>query len=324
MAITRLNCPDCGTVLRPAKPVTPGKKVRCPNCDLIFVAGEDDEEEVPRRGRSSKAPKAKQTTTKKKEAPKEEETYGYIRDEDENEEKRKPRIEYAPDESIRDLRGPAIVKLTNPMSKLQLVGMICVLGWMALFLLLMIPTVFPVMPGAGDKMSPVMRVGPGLGAVDPEGGGGGGGFFPGFAGGGSGTAEQEKTYPEEKGGFFEFFGFDLSIWFIPLIAPLIFGAIYSAMVVGGGIKGQNLESRRWAIFACILAMTPLNTLGIQIVVSLILNYIAVGLLEDAEFGMYLTIGAMTILYLISLGVAIWGLKTLFDQQVIDGFEFKPD
>src|SRR4051794_18390762 len=103
MAITRLTCPDCGTVLRPAKPVAPGKKVKCPKCELIFAAGEDDEDEAPRK----KPAKPKKSAVKEKEKPKkeEEEIYGWVRDPDEDED-RKPKIDYAPDDSVRDLRGP--------------------------------------------------------------------------------------------------------------------------------------------------------------------------------------------------------------------------
>lgn len=321
MAISRLSCPDCGTVLRPAKPVAPGKKVKCPKCELVFVAVEDeeDEDDAPRR----KPAKSKKGSVKTKSAPKkeEEELYGLAREpDDEDEDDKKPRIDYAPDESIRDLRGPAIVKLTPPANKLQLVGMACVLGWMILFVLLLIPTVFPIQAGgAGEKASPVMRLGPGLGAVDPNAGGGG---FGGFGGGGG--AVVEKKFEEEKGGFFEFFGFDLSVWFLYLMVPMILGGVYSAMVVAGGINAQNLESRAWAMTGSIMAMLPINTLGVMVVTTLIVGYLATAVLEDADFGQYVSMALMSIEYLISLIVGIWTMKTLFNEEVIDGFEFDPD
>src|SRR5690348_14764281 len=105
MAVSRLTCPECGRVLRPAKPVAAGKKVRCPECDTVFVAGEDEEDDRPRRPAARKG--AKPAAAGKKSAPKkqeEEEVYGYIKDPDEEDEDRKPKIDYAPDESIRDLR----------------------------------------------------------------------------------------------------------------------------------------------------------------------------------------------------------------------------
>jgi hypothetical protein len=319
MAITRLSCPDCGTVLRPAKPVAPGKKVKCPKCELVFAAVEEFDDDEPRR----KPAKSKKAASKPK--GEEEELYGIARDPDEDDdEDRKPRIDYAPDDSIRDLRGPAIVKLTPPSNKLQLVGMICVLGWMALLVLLMIPTVFPLTgAGAGDKARPVMRLGPGLGAVDPNMGGGFGGFG-GFGGGAGGGAAVERKFEDEAGGFFEFFGIDLGVWFLVLLAPMILGGIYSAIVVAGGINAQNLESRAWAIAGSVMALLPINTLGLMIVTSLVFTYLATALFEDPAFGRYVSLVLMGVEYLCSLGVGIWCLVTLFDDEVIDGFQFKPE
>lgn len=42
MSVNKYTCPECKAVLKPAKPLTPGKKVRCPKCEAIFtVEGED-------------------------------------------------------------------------------------------------------------------------------------------------------------------------------------------------------------------------------------------------------------------------------------------
>src|SRR5438876_1772157 len=30
-------CPECGAQLRPANPVAPGKKLRCPKCETVFA-----------------------------------------------------------------------------------------------------------------------------------------------------------------------------------------------------------------------------------------------------------------------------------------------
>lgn len=308
MALTRLTCPDCGTVLRPAKPVTGGKKVKCPNCDLIFLAGEAEEEDAPRRTSSKSSKSSKKSapksdaSVKQKKAPKkkaeEEEIYGYIRDPDEDDEDAKPKIDYAPDESIRDLRGPAIVKLTSPASKLQLVGMAGVAGWLMLFIVLMIPTVFPVTPD-DDKGKEAARAG---------------------AAGASGGKKAEAP----TRGLFELMGVDLSEWFLMLMIPLILLMVYSSLVVAGGIKMQNLESRAFAIAGSIMAMLPVHTGGVQVLLSLVVMYICTAGLDDPEFGGWVSLGFSAIVYLISLSVGIWCLKTLMDQEVIDGFEFDPD
>src|ERR1051326_2617909 len=38
-SLDRLTCPECHTVLKPGKPVAEGKKIKCPKCTKIFVAG---------------------------------------------------------------------------------------------------------------------------------------------------------------------------------------------------------------------------------------------------------------------------------------------
>src|SRR5438094_10492944 len=59
MAIAKIDCPECGATLKPAKPLTPGKKVRCPKCDNVFVVpGTEDEEEQEAPARKAKAGKA--------------------------------------------------------------------------------------------------------------------------------------------------------------------------------------------------------------------------------------------------------------------------
>ena len=115
MSLTKLSCPECGTVMRPKSPVAPGKKVKCPKCETVFKAPDDDEDEAPAR---KKAP-AKAPARSKKEEParkkdEEEETYGYVKEEaDDEEAKERKKINYAPDESIKDMRGPAIIKLRD-------------------------------------------------------------------------------------------------------------------------------------------------------------------------------------------------------------------
>jgi hypothetical protein len=37
MAVTQFACPDCKAVLKPAKPVPDGRKVKCPKCAKIFI-----------------------------------------------------------------------------------------------------------------------------------------------------------------------------------------------------------------------------------------------------------------------------------------------
>ncbi|HVK12123.1 MAG TPA: MJ0042-type zinc finger domain-containing protein [Gemmataceae bacterium] len=41
MAVTRLECPECGAVLKRAEGVPEGRKVRCPSCSSTFTAAAD-------------------------------------------------------------------------------------------------------------------------------------------------------------------------------------------------------------------------------------------------------------------------------------------
>ena len=142
--------------------------------------------------------------------------------------------------------------------------------------------------------------------------------------------ESIKT-DEEKPTFFEIWGFNTAMmaeqpWYIffPSLLPFVIGMIYSAITTIGGVKMQNLESRGWAITSSILSILPIHTLGIQIVTALVVTYIFGAVLEDVDFGQYVSLGFMVIQYIIALVVGIWCLKTLWDPDVIDGFEFDPD
>src|SRR6266542_2472637 len=64
MAVAKIDCPECGATLKPAKPLTPGKKVRCPKCDHVFVvpgAEDEEEQEAPARKAPAKAATGKGT-----------------------------------------------------------------------------------------------------------------------------------------------------------------------------------------------------------------------------------------------------------------------
>jgi hypothetical protein len=278
-----------------------GKKVRCPECDTVFVAGEEDDDR-PRRPAARKGGKA--AAGGKKSAPKkqeEEEVYGYIKDPDEEDEDRKPRIDYAPDESIKDLRGPAIVVLTGPVTKLQMIGMFGVLGWVALFVLLLIPTVFPITPDEKEKEK----------------------------------AKQDAMKAKQQGkdakpaapkgpGFFSAYGWDFSEQFVILMVPMIAMAVYSAMVVGGGIKAQNLESRRWGIAASIMAMLPIHIVGLGLVTFMVLQWGMNLIMDDADFVALAASVFVGFEYLICLAVGAYALKALMHEDVIAGFEFEPE
>jgi predicted Zn finger-like uncharacterized protein len=340
MASQKLTCPECSTVLRPAKPVPAGKKVKCPRCETIFAADEGDDVDheavtmkptqkrkttTAREGAAGKSSKtsggktsAKGSAKAEPEKPKEE-VYGFIDEGTEEEKKeRQPKIEYAPDVGIKDLRGPAVSILTSAANTLQLVGFVGFFGWLTLIVFLIIPAAFPLKP---DKPGEVMRLDRGLGAVSP------GQALFGMPMFGSPEDKQQK-FEEEQPGFFEIFGWDLWIlgqlrWYVfwPSLIPFVLMMFVSGLVAYGGIQMQNLESRRWGIAGCILAMLPLSTAGLQMVTIMVAQFFLGMVIDDRQFITIVTIVFASAEYLASLAIAIWALVTVCKEEVIAGFEY---
>src|SRR5947209_455540 len=76
MPVAKLTCPECSAVLKPAKPVPEGKKIKCPKCGTIFEARAEDNEPQPVKpaARPKPVPAAKKpsspvTAQKKSAAP---------------------------------------------------------------------------------------------------------------------------------------------------------------------------------------------------------------------------------------------------------------
>lgn len=50
MPNNQFTCPECDALLRPAKIIAPGKKIRCPKCQTVFATSEEeDQDELPAR-----------------------------------------------------------------------------------------------------------------------------------------------------------------------------------------------------------------------------------------------------------------------------------
>jgi hypothetical protein len=344
MAASRLTCPECSKILKPTRPVAAGKKVKCPHCETIFTAGpDDDEDEAPQpraapkrktapdkggaRKPAAKAPAVK-AQPKKDDNDAEEGVYGYLQDPSEKEaEEKKPKISYAPDMSIKDLRGPAQALLMSPSNKLTLCGFLGFFGWLTLIVLLTIPALFPITEDK-DKPKPVMKIGPGLGAVDPNAGKAVGSLSLGT---GVGTEQARKVPEEEKSSFYEIAQVDLSLlcelawyYFLMTLVPLVIFAFYSALVAYGAIQMQNIESRGWGIAASIMAMLPINLGGLMLVVGMVVQLVLGMVMDDVQFIGTVTIILSSVLYLAGIGVGIWSLMTLNNEDVIAGFEYDPE
>lgn len=336
MSVTRLTCPECSKVLRPAKPVPAGKKVKCPECEHIFLAPDDEEPDRttarPAKKPAGKATASKGAPSKKADPPKKKEedenTYGVVKDEKEEDEESKPKINYAPDDSIKDLRGPAVNICIPPSTKLMLVGSVGFIGWLLVLFLMLIPRVFPI-TDTGGPPKPILKITRGLSMVNPQGGGGFPGGVPGVPGGQPPAQDKKKEVKEEdKGSLYEAYGLDLMLvcyiefWQYLLVLLLLCAMMaYCGCVVYGAIQMQTLESRGWGMAGSIMAMIPLTVGGVQTLVAILLNLLLGLIMDDQEYIQFLTTVLLTFVWLAGLGVGLWNLLTLNKEEVIAGFEY---
>jgi ribosomal protein S27E len=342
---TTVTCPECGKTLKPNKPLPGGKKVKCPQCGNLFVTptpagdgGEAAKEKVPAGGpRKKKEPAKAQPPVEDKAIPlkpldpdEEDEggIYSYVQDMTEEEEE-KPDINYAPDTSIKDLRGPAQALVVSPSNWLIFKGFLGFVGWLGFLVLILIPVLFPLPEEGEGEKKPIASIGIGLGAgagARAGGGapGGGIGFIP-------PPPEEKKEEEKPNPSFFEILGIDLRVlalfpWFLIIVfcLPLVVFMVYSALICFGGVKMQNLESRGWGIASAVMLIIPLNAGGVMIVSCLVEQAFFRLFVDDEAFLAYMFIVTIVIEWLLQVGIGVWALLTCFRPEVIDGFEYQPE
>jgi predicted Zn finger-like uncharacterized protein len=331
----RITCPDCKSVLRLAKPVPDGKKVKCPKCGNLFTTPGllDDEEERPRTKVPAKqAPKKKaKAPLKKGGAPKPPPKKSTFHDEDEEEgggiysfvdtgekkaeeeEESKPYIEYAPDLSIKDLRGPAQEMVVKPSNYIMLIGglsalanlfLVCWSFWPMIFSESVLDYYKVLAKHYGQDKSAQQRIQgikefKDLKDKDLE-------IVQ--------QANEDAVYTFWVGGF-PWLG---RLWLIGMFILLL---IYNAFAIIGAVKAQNLESRRWGIASSILMLLPPSAAGLSCLFALGFHFLEdmTGFLGDVT-QFYMIVGAAAP-YLASVYVGVITLQTLLNQKVIDGFEY---
>ncbi len=335
MAVSKLTCPKCATVLRPAKPLPAGKKVKCPKCGTVFAAAE---------GPAAGAAKKPEPAAAKKAPPKgpalprpgdeDEESagvYSFVKeeepgddDEDEDGKPKKPKINYAPDMSIKDLRGPAQAAVMKPSNALIFVGIMGFLGWLGLIVVLLIPVLFPLKDDDEGKPRPAKSVGPGLAAAAQS-------TTSPFGGPAPASAADKDKKGEDKQSAFDVAGMDFGLlavfaWWLLILAilPLVLGMVYCATVTFGAVKMQNLESRAWGIASGILALLPFTTGGLMLLTAFLCNWLLNMLFDDPSFSMYIAIVLMSIQQSVALATGVWNLVILMRPEVIEGFEYVPE
>ncbi len=331
----KLTCPECETVMRPKVPVAPGKKVKCPKCEHVFVArGDVDEaeeveevEEAPKKKPKAKEKDKPRPAKEEKPAPKKEaeEAYGVIKeeappkpakpkkkrrdedddDEDEDEDEEddgKPKINYGLDESIRDLRGPAIEKLREPATWLTFSGLVGAIGWLAFIVILIIPFAFPIdeeekkdkrgnpIPKKDDGKTPAKKVNKFLVVWQ--------------------TFDFNEVVEQPPALF----------WLI-ITGFFLLGA-YSGLIAFGGIKFLNLESRAWGIASGIMALLPVSPGGLIFTLAFFVQWLLRQVEMDDGTDIYITGGLGVLLYLASIGLGVWTLIVANDEVVKTGYEYK--
>jgi hypothetical protein len=362
MAASRLTCPECNATLKPAQPVPDGKKVKCPKCGVPFIAPgaaaavfelseEDAAPPAPKPKAKSAPAKAKKAAkaapqapapAAKKPADDDDDddgggTYGFLPGEEpkgEDEDEDKPQIDYAPDMSIRDLRGPAVTWIMRPSTWLLRCGIASTLGWVGLIVAILIPICFPLPPGE-DR--PALAFRKGLGGL--KGGGGmmgmpgmgmpGGGMQGGGMQGGGAVQTREKkeikeAEEEEYENCFTVFGIDLRAIAPVMITIGVLGAFYSAVIVVGAIKMQNLESRTWGMVAAIMSLIPFNIMGLELVNYIVIFFLMMIFMKAASIEVAYIWIFVNFYYILSIAAGIWSIVVLNKKEVVDGFEFVPE
>lgn len=318
---TNITCPECSTVLRPAKPLRAGKSVKCPKCGAGFVVGGERESRGGSAGGQIK-PAAAAAPAKKKPAPvapimpddDDDDggggTYGFV-----SEEKTEaPEVDYAPDVGIRDLRGPAMMEIVNPSNKMIFAGVFGFLGWLGFLVILLIPLLFPLATKEErakerEIKEKARQMAKANGPKDTV------------------TKEDPPKKDDDDDSILKIGDLDLRDiaelpWYLIVLClmPQVLGMIYCATLSVGAVKIQNLESREWGVAASIMAMVPLNVGGLICVAAMVLNLL-LGLLFDDWFKWVVVGFLLVCIWGLSLAVGIWNLTVLNKPDVIAGFEY---
>lgn len=337
----RITCPECESTLKLAKAPAPGKKIKCPKCEVLFPAPaaepadapeEDPDRPVKTAARKATGPKPKPKASAVK--PDDDDdgaaTYALLeplenKDKDEDDEDdEKPEIDYSLETKVKDLRGPAQVRLNRPANLLMMCGAAGFIGWLITLVIVIIAVFLPVQNNPGkDEQGNIIQgqsIGPGVAAVardvdtqEPK------------------MSDKEKEYMADQKAASDAAKVNMIAWFAAnVILFCIFLAIagvgmtWAFFVMVGGVKVANMESRAWGIVSSILVMFPVHTLGPIMLLTLLIAVVFVKMLEDIELASLFCSILIPVLCLINLGIGVYMLVTLLSKEVIDGFEYKAD
>jgi hypothetical protein len=142
-------CPDCGTKLKPANPVPPGKKIRCPECGNVFAPAAAGAEAA--RAAKPERPAAKPGT------PFEEPGDGYAVIREETVRSAEEAFSPLKERFKRSARGPALVEVVKPSTWLLASGILTCVFAIVGALWAIWPMIFKVeMVQQDDKSKPAI------------------------------------------------------------------------------------------------------------------------------------------------------------------------
>ena len=115
---------------------------------------------------------------------------------------------------------------------------------------------------------------------------------------------------------------DYEPWSVLLfIFVMILGMVQSGVIAMGSVKMQSLESYRWALTGCIVAIVPLITFPLFMFITFLFDLS--DMLLEGDWSPYS--------WMLGLVAFAWGpivgglcLKQFLSPQVKPGFEYKPD
>jgi hypothetical protein len=245
MPVAKLTCPNCEAVLKPSKPLRPGRKVTCPKCGTGFVVPGEEMDVIAAEPDMPPTPAA--SGLKK---PYEEDddsgpaTYKFAdepaplrrrsdideddEDEDEDEDEKfdeREDLSIIPDLTVKDPRGIAQEMIMRPSNWLMFSAVLSIilelirLGWV------LIPFFFSI----PDDTS--LNTGP--------------------------PVQQTKETAKEKEINKETYGLVMWLFVLLQILVSIIVFVYNGFIVYGTVRVQNLEGYGWGIAACILGILPL-------------------------------------------------------------------
>ncbi|HEY7327816.1 MAG TPA: hypothetical protein VH592_09265 [Gemmataceae bacterium] len=332
MATARLTCPDCKSALKPAKPVPDGKKIKCPKCGNVFTSPGlvAEEEERIQKAPAKVAPQKKKAAAAKPPPKKADDDdddddgggiYSFVgadepkKENEEEEEESKPYIEYAPDMSIKDLRGPAQEKVVKPSNLIMLICGLSVLSNLFLICWSFWPMVFSESVVDWYKVL-AARYKEDRNAMQRIQG------YKEF----KDLDKKDREIVEEANEEAKFSTSGLFPWLgrVWLMGVFLLMLIYEAVTIIGAVKMQNLESRRWGIASAIMMLFPPAASGLSSLFALGFHFLEdmTGFLGDVT-NFYMIVAAAAP-YLASIYIGAISLQTLLNQKVIDGFEYVAD